>query len=91
MVEAKVNTGEIKNILKDALDEVHQAISSIIPAMREASTADVLKSIKDPTCLFATQRVGASRKTVGGHYLRRGDPKREEHNQGGTRSRQPDK
>ena len=50
-LEAKVNTGEIKNILRDTLDEVYQAIINIIPSMREASTADVLKSIKDPTCL----------------------------------------
>ena len=51
VLEAKANTGEIKNILRDTLDEVYQAISNIIPSMREASTADVLKSIKDLTYL----------------------------------------
>ena len=51
-LEAKVNTGEIKNILRDTLEEVYQAISNTVPAMKEASTADVLKSIKDPTCLI---------------------------------------
>ena len=51
-VEAKINSGEIKNIMKDALEEVHTAISIVIPAMREASAANVLKSIKDPTCLM---------------------------------------
>ena len=56
MVETKVNTGEIKNILKDTLEEVHQDISSIIPALREASAADVLKSIKDLTCLVLHKR-----------------------------------
>ena len=50
-LEAKVKTGEIKNVLKDALEEVYQAISNTVPSMKEASTADVLKSIKDPTCL----------------------------------------
>ena len=50
-VKAKISSGEIKYILKDALEEVHTAISIVIPAMREANTADVLKSIKDPTCL----------------------------------------
>ena len=50
-LEAQVNTGEIKNILRDTLEEVYQAISNTVPAMKEASTADVLKSIKDLTCL----------------------------------------
>ena len=52
MVETKINSGEIKNILKDALEEVHTAISIVMPAMREANTANVLKSIKDLTCLM---------------------------------------
>ena len=50
-LEAKVKTGKIKNVLKDALEEVYQAISKTVPSMKEASTADVLKSIKDLTCL----------------------------------------
>ena len=51
-VEAKINSGVIKNILKDALKEVHTAISIVMPAMREANAADVLKSIKDLTYLI---------------------------------------
>ena len=52
MVEAKIKTGEIKNILKDALEEVHIATSIVIPAIEEGSAAKVLKSIKDLTCLM---------------------------------------
>ena len=52
MIKAQINSGEIKNVLKDALEEVHMATSIVIPAMKEASATNVLKSIKDPTCLM---------------------------------------
>ena len=50
-VQAKIYAGEIKNFLKDAIEEVYTAICIVIPTMKEAGTHNVLKSIKDPTCL----------------------------------------
>ena len=55
-LELKVKMGEIKNVLKDALEQVHNVISKTVPYMKEANTAAVLKSIKDLTCLILHER-----------------------------------
>ena len=50
-IQAKVDAGEIKDVLKDALEEVYMAICIMMPTMKDTSTWDVLKAIRDPTCL----------------------------------------
>ena len=50
-IQAKVNAGEIKDVLKDALEEVYMAICIVMPAMKDARTHNILKAIRDPTCL----------------------------------------
>ena len=55
-LELKIKMGEIKNILKDALEDIHKVVTKTVPYMKDANTADVLKSIKDPTRLILHQR-----------------------------------
>ena len=55
-LESKIKMGEIKNVLKDALEQVHNVISKTVLQMKEANTAGVLKSIKDPTCLILHEK-----------------------------------
>ena len=50
-IQAKIGAGEIKDVLKDTLEEVYIVICIVIPTMKEASTHDVLKVIREPTCL----------------------------------------
>ena len=55
-LELKVKMGEIKNILKDALEQIYNVISKTVPYMKEANTASVLKSIKDLACLILHEK-----------------------------------
>ena len=50
-MEARIKGREIKDILKDAIKEIKDAISVVMPQMKDAAVLDVLRSIKDPTCL----------------------------------------
>ena len=50
-MEAKIMGGEIKDILKDTIQEIKEAICILMPSMKEANILDILHSIKDPTCL----------------------------------------
>ena len=49
--EAKIVSGEIKDVLKETLEEFKETICVIIPSMMEANIISILQSIKDPTCL----------------------------------------
>ena len=50
-IEARIQGGEIKDILKDTIQEIKDTISIVMPHMKDAVVLDVLRSIKDPTCL----------------------------------------
>ena len=50
-MEAKINGGKVKDILKDTIQEIKEAICILMPSMKEANISDILWSIKDPTCL----------------------------------------
>ena len=50
-MEAKIKDGEVKDILKDTIQEIKEAICIVMPSMKEANILDILWSIKDPTCL----------------------------------------
>ena len=50
-MEARIQDGEIKDVLKDAIKEIKSAISIIMPQMKDADVLDVLRATKDPTCL----------------------------------------
>ena len=50
-MEARIQGGEIKDILKDAIQEIKDTILVVMPHMKDAVVLDVLRSIKDPTCL----------------------------------------
>ena len=47
----KLDSGEIKDILKDTLEEFKRAICIVMPSMMETNIVTILRSIKDPTCL----------------------------------------
>ena len=50
-MEARIQGREIKDVQKDAIQEINDAISIVMPHMKDAAVLDVLRSIKDPTCL----------------------------------------
>ena len=50
-MEARIQGGEIKDILKDTIQEIKDAICMVMPSMKDAAMLDILRSIKDPTCL----------------------------------------
>ena len=50
-MEARIQGGEIKDVLKDAIQEIKDAICMVMPSMKDAAVLDILRSIKDPTCL----------------------------------------
>ena len=50
-MEAKIKDGEVKDVLKDTIQEIKEAICIVMPSMKEANILDILRSIKDPTCL----------------------------------------
>ena len=50
-MEARIQDGEIKDVLKDAIEEIKSTISIIMPQMKDAEVLDVLRDTKDPTCL----------------------------------------
>ena len=50
-MEAQIQDGEIKDVLKDAIKEIKNAILIIMPQMKDADMLDVLRAAKDPTCL----------------------------------------
>ena len=51
MMEAKIKGGEIKDVLKDTVQEFKETICMVMPSMVEANILDILHSIRDPTCL----------------------------------------
>ena len=51
MMEAKIEDGEIKDILKDTVQGFKDAICIVMPSMAEANILDILRSIRDSTCL----------------------------------------
>ena len=51
MMEAKIEDGEIKDVLKDTIQEIKEAICIVMPSMKEANILDILRSIRDPICL----------------------------------------
>ena len=50
-MEGRIQDGEIKDVLRDAIEEIKSAISIIMPQMKDAEVLDVLRATKDPTCL----------------------------------------
>ena len=50
-IKARIQGGEIKDVLKEAIKEIKNAILVVMPQMKDAKVLDVLKAIKDPTCL----------------------------------------
>ena len=48
---AKLEGREIKNIIKDVLENFKKVILVVMPSMTEANTPMILKTIKDTTCL----------------------------------------
>ena len=50
-MEARIQGSEIKDVLRDAVQEIKDAICMVMPSMKEAAILDILRSIKDPTCL----------------------------------------
>ena len=50
-MEARIQGGEIKDVLKEAIEEIKNAISVVMPQMKDAEVLDVLRATKDPTCL----------------------------------------
>ena len=50
-MEDRIKGGEIKDVLKDTIQEIKEAICIVMPSMMEANVLDILQSIKDPTCL----------------------------------------
>ena len=50
-MEARIKDGEVKDVLKDTIQEIKEAIWIVMPSMKEADTLDIIRSIKDPTCL----------------------------------------
>ena len=50
-MEARIQGGEIKDVLKDAIQEINDAIRVVMPLMKDAAILDVLRPIKDPTSL----------------------------------------
>ena len=52
MLAARIDSGEIKDILKETLEEFKKAICGVMPSMEEANIIGILWSIKDLTCLM---------------------------------------
>ena len=50
-MEARIQGGEIKDVLKEAIEEIKNAISVVMPQMKDAEVLDILRATKDPTCL----------------------------------------
>ena len=50
-MEAQIKDGEIKDVLMDAIKEIKNAISVVMPQMKDADMLDVLRATKDLTCL----------------------------------------
>ena len=50
-MEARIQGGEIKDVLKEAIKEIKNAISVVMPQMKDAEVLDDLRATKDPTCL----------------------------------------
>ena len=50
-MEARIQGGEIKDVLKEAIEEIKNAILVVMPQMKDAKVLDVLRVIKDLTCL----------------------------------------
>ena len=46
-MEARIQGGEIKDILKDTIQENKDAICMVMPSMKDAAVLDILRSIKD--------------------------------------------
>ena len=51
LLEAKIVTGEKRNVMEDTVIKFKEAISRVIPNMAEADVKKVLGAISDPTCL----------------------------------------
>ena len=51
MMDAKIESGKIKDVLKDTVQEFKETICMVMPSMTEANILDILHSIRDPTCL----------------------------------------
>ena len=50
-MDAKIQGGEVKDVLKEAIEEIKNMISVVMPQMKDAEVLDVLRATKDPTCL----------------------------------------
>ena len=50
-MEAKIQGGEVKDVLKEAIEEIKNVISVVMPQMKNTKVLDVLRAMKDPTCL----------------------------------------
>ena len=51
VIEAKIEGGEVKDVLKDAVQEFKETICMVMPSMVEENIMDILHSIRDPTRL----------------------------------------
>ena len=50
-MKAKIDMGEMKDVVKAVLKEFQETIKLVMPQMADANTECILKSIKDPTCM----------------------------------------
>ena len=50
-LQVKIEGGKIKDVLKGMLEDIQKAICVIMPVMKDANIFNILRAIKDLTCL----------------------------------------